>query len=84
MSGKTPSKSKYARHINDQLNINALKHMDEGDETDLVFDADIAALSAILKAIANHHTLVPDAPPFIRAMLRWTWLNYDGKSIREK
>ncbi len=83
MSGETPSKAKYAKHINDKLNINDLKHMDEGDADEVVLDIDISALGAILKAIANHHTLVPQHPPFINAMLQWTWMFYDGKQIDE-
>ena len=83
MSGETPSKAKYAKHINDKLNINDLKHMYEGDADEVVLDIDISALGAILKAIANHHTLVPQHPPIINAMLQWTWMFYDGKQIKE-
>lgn len=83
LSGQTPSKAKYARHINDQLNINHLKHMDQNGPDDVTFDVDLSALGAILKAIANHHTLVPQHPDFIQAMLQWTWMFYDGGSIRE-
>lgn len=83
MSGETPAKAKYARHINDKLNINDLKHMDEGASDVVTLDVDISALGSILKAIANHHTLVPEHPPFIQAMLQWTWMFYDGKRIVE-
>lgn len=83
MGGQTPSKAKTGKHINDKLNINDLKHMDEDAKENVVLDVDISALGAILKAIANHHTLVPDHPDFIKAMLRWTWLFYDGEQIKE-
>lgn len=83
MSGETPAKAKYARHINDKLNINDLKHMDEGATDEVTLDIDISALGSILKAIANHHTLVPEHPDFIQAMLQWTWMFYDGKRIVE-
>lgn len=83
LSGNTPAKAKFAKHINDKLNINDLKHMDEGGGDDVTFDLDMSALGAILKAIANHHTLVPEDPGFIKAMLQWTWMFYDGESIRE-
>lgn len=83
LSGETPAKAKYARHINDQLNINDLKHMDEGDKDEVTFDPDISALGAILKAIANHHVLIPEHPDFIKAMLHWTWMFYDGGKITE-
>lgn len=83
MIGQTPSKAKYAKHINDTLNINDLKHMDEGDANDVTIDVDISALGAILKAVANHHILVPDDPDFIKAMLQWAWMFWDGKQIKE-
>ena len=83
LSKETPSKAKYAKHINDKLNINDLKHMDEGDETEITFDSDISALGAILKAIANHQILVPKHPEFINAMLQWSWMFYDGEKIKE-
>ncbi len=83
LSGETPAKAKFAKHINDKLNINDLKHMDEGDADAVTLDPDILALGAILKAIANHHTLVPEHPDFIKAMLQWTWMFYDGAKITE-
>jgi hypothetical protein len=83
LSGETPAKAKYAKHINDTLSINALKHMDLSDADDVTFDIDMAALGAILKAISNHHTLVPEHPKFIQAMLQWAWLFFDGKKITE-
>lgn len=81
--GETPAKAKFAKHINDKLNINDLKHMDEADADAVTLDPDISALGAILKAIANHHTLVPEHPDFIKAMLQWTWMFYDGARITE-
>jgi len=83
MAGQTPPRAKFSKHINDKLNINDLKHMDEGDADDVTLDLDLSALGAILKAIANHHTLVPQHPDFINAMLQWTWMFYDGKKITE-
>lgn len=84
LSGETPAKAKYARHINDTLHINDLKHMDEGEVDEITLDPDISALGAILKAIANHHTLVPDHPDYIKAMLQWAWMFYDGEKILEE
>lgn len=83
LSGETPARAKFARHINDQLNINDLKHMDELGGDEVTLDPDISALGAILKAIANHHKLAPEHPDFIKAMLQWTWMFYDGKRITE-
>lgn len=83
LSGETPAKAKFAKHINDQLKINDLKHMDEGGSDEVTFDPDVSALGAILKAIANHRILVTTHPPYIQAMLQWTWMFYDGKKIKE-
>jgi hypothetical protein len=83
LSGETPKKAKFARHINDQLKINDLKHMNPTDEDEVRLDTDISALGAILKAIANHRTLVPENPDYIKAMLQWTWLFFDGEKITE-
>jgi hypothetical protein len=82
-SGETPAKAKFAKHINDQLKINDLKHMDEDGNDEVTLDPDISALGSILKAIANHHTLIPQDPDFIKAMLQWTWMFYDGEKITE-
>lgn len=83
LAGQTPAKAKFARHINDQLKINDLKHMDEGGPDEIAFDPDVSALGAILKAIANHKTLVPEHPDFIKAMLQWAWMFWDGEKITE-
>jgi hypothetical protein len=80
---ETPAKAKYAKHINDTLNINGLKHMDERDPNEVSLDVDISALGAILKAIANLRTLVPSPPAYVQAMLQWAWMFYDGERIRE-
>jgi hypothetical protein len=83
LAGQTPAKAKFAKHINDQLKINDLKHMDEGGPDEIAFDPDVSALGAILKAIANHKTLVPEHPDFIKAMLQWAWMFWDGEKITE-
>lgn len=83
LTGQTPAKAKYAKHINDKLNINDLKHMDADGAEEIEFEADLSALGAILKAIANHHKLVPEHPDFIKAMLYWAWMFYDGEKITE-
>lgn len=83
LSAQTPAKAKFAKHINDKLKINDLKHMDEGGPDEVTFDPDVSALGAILKAIANHKTLVPEHPDFIKAMLQWAWMFWDGEKITE-
>ena len=83
LSGETPARAKFSRHINDRLNINDLKHMDQHQDDRVAIDVDVSALGAILKAIANHHRLIPEHPDFIKTMLNWTWMFWDGERIRE-
>lgn len=84
LGGDTPKKRAFAKYVNDKFHINDLKHMDEGDAGELALDVDQSAFGAIVKAIANHHILVPEHPPYIKAMLAWAWKFYDGKTIREE
>lgn len=83
LSGETPPKAKFAKHINDRLNINDLKHMDGGGAEEVLIDVDLSALGAILKAIANHRTLVSEDPDYIKVVLHWTWMFFDGTKIME-
>jgi len=83
MSGATPAKAKFAKHINDKLNINDLKHMDEAQDDQVTLDVDISALGAILKAIANYKTLTEEETDAMKLMYKWAWLFYDGERIKE-
>ncbi|MFM0649638.1 hypothetical protein PQR14_35425 [Paraburkholderia bryophila] len=83
MSNETPKKKAFAKYVNDKFNINDLKHMDEGGLDEMELDIDKSAFGAIIKAIANHHILVPDHPPYIKAMLAWAWNHYDGQTLHE-
>jgi len=82
-SGVTPSRGKYATHINNALSINALKHMDPEDDDFVELDVEQCAIGAILKAVVNYKELVGHEPDFIKAFLAWTWQNLDGRKIIE-
>ena len=82
-SGNTPAKAKYAKHLNDVLKVNALKHMVEGEDDTIEFDVDIAAFGAILKAVTNYLTLHPEKPDFIKALLYWVHTNFNGEKFME-
>ncbi|MDQ3775747.1 MAG: hypothetical protein M3461_16055 [Pseudomonadota bacterium] len=53
LSGETPPRAKFAKPtLIIRLNINDLKHMDEGGKDDVNLDVDISALGAILRHLA--------------------------------
>jgi len=83
MANETPKKTAFAKYVNDKFNINDLKHMDENGPDEVDLDVDKSAFGAILKAIANHHILVTDHPPYVKVMLAWAWNHYDGKTFHE-
>lgn len=82
-SGITPPRGKLGSHINDVLNINALKHMDEDGDEFVEMDVTECAVGAILKAVSNYKQLVEDDPDFIKAFLAWTWKNMEGSKVME-
>jgi hypothetical protein len=54
---KTASRSAMGTHVNQLLCVNALKHMDEGDDGYVVLDLFNCALATILVAVADFVTL---------------------------
>lgn len=81
LSGVAPPRGKMTTHINNELDINALKHMDPEDDDFVEMDAQKSAIGAILKAVVNHKRLVEKEPDFIMAFLQWTWENMDRDTI---
>jgi hypothetical protein len=63
----TASRSAMGAHVNKILLINAVKHMDDGDDGYVVVDIDQCALAAILVAIADFVTLRGSGVDFIEA-----------------
>ena len=66
-------------HVNKILFINAVKHMDEGEDGDVTMDIDQCALAAIFTALANFITLRGRGVGFVEAFLLWVKLNLDPK-----
>ncbi len=60
-----------------------MKHHDEDDADFVELDIRECAIGAIVKAIANYLTLIGEdsQPPYIKAMLQWTWKNLDGEGM---
>ncbi len=67
------------KDINDTLHINALKHLDPGEDEYVSLDADECALGAILKAIANYNMLEGKNENLINGFRAWAQINLDLK-----
>jgi hypothetical protein len=76
---KTASRSGMGTHVNQLLCVNALKHMDEGDDGYVVLDLFNCALGTILVAVADFVTLRGRGEGFVEAFLLWVRQNLDSK-----
>lgn len=65
------------KEINNMLFINALKHLDPGDDDYISFDAEECALGAISKAIANYSMLDGKNDKLIKGFWAWVRINLD-------
>jgi hypothetical protein len=59
-SGVMPARGAHGRAVNDMLMINALKHMDPGDDDHVEMDAFVSSLATVSKAVANYVILGGD------------------------
>jgi hypothetical protein len=71
------ARGEMGKHIHDVLFINALKHLDKGDNDSVVLDVEECALASILVAIANFITLRERGTVFVEAFLLWVKQNLD-------
>ena len=71
------ARSAMGKHVNDLLFINALKHMDEGDDGFVAMDVENCAIASILIAISNFVTIRGRGHDFVEAFLAWAKLNLD-------
>lgn len=76
---KTASRGAMGAHVNKILSINAVKHMNEGEDGDVAMDVDQCALAAILTAVSDLVTLRGRSVGFVEAFLLWVKLNLDPK-----
>jgi hypothetical protein len=81
LGGSTPPRAKYSRYINERLGINPHKHMSPTCPDTLEIDLQKGAEDAITKAIADYTTLYGQEHDFIKAFLRWAWVNRDGPQV---
>lgn len=78
---ENPNKTiaEMGREINDMFYINALKHMDVGDDGIVTIDVRESAVGAILKALPNYVIVRGNEEDFIKAFLLWVKQNLDPK-----
>ena len=90
-SGVLPPRGTHGRAVNDMLMINALKHMDPGDENYVEMDVFVNSLTTVSKAVANYVMLGGDAAhneDFVKAFKLWAQihapkgLDQDGNPIK--
>ncbi len=65
------------KEINNILGINAIKHLDPGDDEYMTIDVDECALAAILKALANYNMLEGKNENLILGFRAWAQINLD-------
>jgi hypothetical protein len=75
----TASRSGMGAHVNKLLSINAVKHMDEGEDDYVNLDLFDCALTTILIAVADFVTLCGREIGFVEVFLLWVKQNLDPK-----
>lgn len=75
--------NEHGKDINNVLRINALKHLDKGEDPVIEIDIDTCALAAISKAVVNYILLNGRSADFIQAFIAWVRLNYDPDKLKE-
>jgi len=73
----TSSRGAMGTHVNRLLFINAVKHMDDGDDGILTLDLFNWAFAAIMIAVADLVTLQGRGVNFVEAFLLWVKQNLD-------
>jgi hypothetical protein len=71
ITGVVPERGAHGRAVNNMLMINALKHMDPGDDDYVEMDLFVSALATVSKAVANYVDLAGDDADFVEAFKLW-------------
>jgi hypothetical protein len=85
--GQTPPRYKLITHVHQVLFMNQVKHLDDTrEEADEIveFDAEEAAIGAILKAIADYQTFTGERSQAMNVFLGWCYQNLDSEAIMEE
>jgi hypothetical protein len=70
-TGIVPERGAHGRAVNNMLMINALKHMDPGDDDYVEMDLFVSALATVSKAVANYVGVAGDDADFVEALKLW-------------
>jgi hypothetical protein len=70
IKGSMPPRGKFMSHLNRALGINALKHMDQGDDEIVEFNIDKSSRDTVLIALSNYRKLTGKDEPFMVAFLK--------------
>jgi len=90
-SGVMPARDAHGHAVNNMLMINALKHMDSGDDDFLEMDVFVSSLATVAKAVANYVMLIgvsAHEQDFVKVFKMWATihapkgLDEDGNPIR--
>jgi hypothetical protein len=90
-SGVMPARGAHGHAVNNMLMINALKHMDPGDDDYLEMDVLVSSLATMAKSVANYVMLIGDSAheeDFVKVFKMWATihapkgLDEDGNPIR--
>jgi hypothetical protein len=90
-SGVMPARGAHGYAVNNMLMINALKHMDSGDDDYLEMDVLVSSLATVAKTIANYVMLIGDPvheEDFVKVFKTWATIHApkgfdeDGNPIR--
>jgi len=84
LSGSTPPRKRFNRHINVQFGIDVLKHHAATDPPTVELDVEHSAERAVTKALVDYVELRGQKERFVIAFFNWMWVSRDGPNIMEK
>jgi hypothetical protein len=88
ITGAMPERAAHGRAVNDMLMINAMKHMNPGDDEYLEMDVRISGLATVSKAVSNYVKLCGYDAEFVEVLRYWAavfmprGLDPDGNPIQ--
>ena len=87
-TGSMPERAVHGKAVNDMLMINAMKHLNPGDDDYLEMDVRISGLATVSKAVSNYVMLCGDRADFVEVLRCWArvftpkGLDPDGNPIQ--
>lgn len=78
LTGENIKRQKYKSFLNNHLGINHLKHMSNECSETVEIDLEESAYRALVVAVNDYIVLNGQDDDFIKAFLKWSWVNKDG------